>query len=161
MKQLSYILTAFLLTVLLGSSCTVKNQNLASEVYTIRDAYWMLMSLEGLEVPTNLGTRTAYIRFQENENDVHGFTGCNKFSGSYTENPEAQTLELADLSATEVACPDMEMENKLMRVLERVDAYRLSDNILTLYDNDKAVATFITGTRRSLDLEVQDELIAD
>ncbi|WP_347158104.1 META domain-containing protein [Pontibacter chitinilyticus] len=158
MSTPKFLLAIGVLMALLIASCTVKPKNLASEVYTFKDAYWMLMSVEGQSPQAPNNTKTAYIRFEENDNDVHGFTGCNKFSGKYEADPERSKLTMNSLSATEVACPNADTENKLMQVLQNVDSYRISDNILTLYVGNKAVATFMTGTERSIDNEVKDEL---
>lgn len=144
----------WLLVLLLGA-CTAKKANLSTEVETIKDAYWMLLSLEGQDIPAPQDTRMAYIRFQEGENDVFGFTGCNKFSGHYV--LTGDSLQLLDLEAARMGCENREVESKLLNVLRRVDSYRLSGSLLTLYDGATPVATFQTGTRRSLDNEVRDE----
>lgn len=159
MKKLIKILPLLLLPLLLSPGCTIKKKNLASEVYTIKDAYWSLISLEGQDVQRPQDTKTAFIRFQENENDVHGFTGCNKFFGKYEEGD--QSLRLTDLSTTRIACPDIEQENKLMDVLRNVDSYRITDNILILYNKGTAVATFMTGTEQSIDNEVPEDVIIE
>ncbi|MFD2514959.1 META domain-containing protein [Pontibacter locisalis] len=140
----------FILTsVFLVNSCTLKTSDIVTQDNTILDAYWMLVSLEGQDVPMPSDSRTAFIRFQEKENDVHGFTGCNKFFGKYTLGEES--LALSELRATRMACAGMENENKFLDVLSRVDSYRISKNVLTLYDDDKAVATFMTGNPDTLD----------
>jgi heat shock protein HslJ len=152
-KPLAAIATLFLLVS--SSACTIKNAQQAAEIYTIKDSYWMLISLKGQDLPEVTNTKTAYIRFEEGDNQVKGFTGCNKFTGKYemTEN----SLNLSGLSTSRMMCPNIEMENYLIGLLENVTAYQLSDNILTLYHNDEAVATFRAGNRRSIDLEVNDQ----
>ncbi|MCC9135426.1 META domain-containing protein [Pontibacter silvestris] len=146
-------------------SCTIKNKNTSAEVNTLVDSYWMLRSLEGQNIPETVDTRTAYIRFEERDDEVKGYTGCNRLSGKY-EYSEAvsptdeslQMLRMTGLSSTRMMCTNMNQENKLMDILKRVDAYRISDNVLTLYQGDEAVATFMTGTFRSIDNEVNDEV---
>lgn len=158
MPASKFILAASVLLAVLVSACTIKPKNKSSEVDTFKDAYWMLMSIEGQSPQAPNNTRTAYIRFEENENDVHGFTGCNKFFGKYAGNEDNQTLKLSQLGSTKMMCPNIELENKFMRILESVESYRISDDILTLYANGQAVATFMTGTERSIDNEVEDGL---
>ena len=145
MLRLVFILSILCLT----TSCTLKTSDIITQDNTVLDAYWMLVSLEGEDVPKAQDNRMAYIRFEEKENDVFGFTGCNKFSGKYTLGDE--TLGMSELRSTRMACASMETENKLMDVLSRVDSYRISKNVLTLYDGDKAVATFMTGNPDTLD----------
>lgn len=103
----------------------------------------MLLSLEGESLQTPNNTRTAYIRFEEKDNDVKGFSGCNNFFGKYE--MVDNKLQLSKLGSTRMMCPIMEQETKLMRILERVDTYSISGNILTFYDGTVAVATFRTG----------------
>jgi heat shock protein HslJ len=128
----------------------MQNQNIASTADdVIQDAYWMLVSLEGETIQTPADTRTAYIRFEENETDVNGYAGCNKFSGNYALNGDS--LQLSDLSTTRMSCPAMQTENKLMEVLRRADAFRISGDVLTLFAGGKAVATFMTGNPELLE----------
>lgn len=156
-----YIYLLPLLLLLLAGSCTVKTNNLAAEVYTIKDAYWNLVSLEGEDVVLSQADRTAFIRFQEKENDVHGYTGCNKFFGEYILDEDSQSLRLSELSTTRMACPDLVRENKIMDVLRRTQSYRITDNLLLLYEGDKVVATFITGNPQSIDNEVPEDVDVD
>lgn len=143
-----------MLLPLLQACSTASPKQLAPEVYTILDAYWMLLSLEGQSPQAPNNTRTAYIRLQEGENDLKGFTGCNNLFGKYELN--GNSLKFKDLATTRMMCPSIEQENKLLRVLERVDSFRISDKILTLYQGDEAIATFRTGNRESVDNEVPD-----
>ncbi|GAB3830318.1 META domain-containing protein [Pontibacter rugosus] len=155
MKKLNYVVP-FLLVFLFAVGCTVQNKNQAAEDYTIKDAYWSLYALEGEDVQRPQNTMTAFIRFQENDNDVHGFTGCNKFFGKYEVGEE--TLKMSKLGSTRMACPLMEQENMFMAILDRVDSYRISNNFLTLYAGGNAVATFVSGTEQSIDNDVTEEV---
>lgn len=156
MKKLLHLLPFILVILWLGAGCTVQKNDLASEVESIKDAYWSLISLEGQDVQRPQNTNTAYIRFEEKDNDVYGFTGCNKFFGKYEANDK--NVVLSELGTTRMACPDMEQENKFMEVLGRVDSYRLSSNMLTLYARGKAVATFMTGTEQSIDTAAPEDV---
>lgn len=141
MKKI-YFLILVVLMWLYGCK-TASPAQTATETNTILDAYWMLLSLEGEspQVPNN--TRTAYLRLQESEKDVKGFSGCNNFFGKYE--LSGNTLTFSNLGSTRMMCPDMEQETKFMQVLERVSSYSIADRILTLYDGTEAIATFRTG----------------
>ena len=152
MKKISAIPLVALLLLLLCNSCTVKKNTLTTETEIIQDAYWVLVSLEGQNVQAPQDTRTAYIRFEENERDVSGFTGCNRFFGNYT--LSEQNLQLSNLSSTRVGCANMDVELKMMEVLNRVDSYRIAGDLLTLYEGDKAVATFMTGNLRIMETDL-------
>ena len=157
MNRLNTLLPAVLLLLLFGgASCTVQPHDLPLEKDDVKDAYWVLMSVGGQDVEVLNNTQTAYIRLEENENDVNGFTGCNKISGSYT--LDGERLQFPKLSSTRMACPDMEAENRMMEALRRVDNYKLSGDLLTLFDGNEAVATFMTGNPEIMRKQVEDQL---
>ncbi|WP_299757917.1 META domain-containing protein [uncultured Pontibacter sp.] len=158
-KKLMRLLPALGLLLCLASACTVQNKNQAAENDSILDAYWTLLSLEGQDVQRPQNTQTAFIRFEEGKTRVHGFTGCNRFFGRYEAGE--QSLKLSSLGSTRMACPSMDQENKLMDVLSRVDSYRIAGDVLTLYTGDTAVATFMSGTKESIDNEVRGGIIID
>lgn len=122
-----------------------------AEADTIIDAYWMLLSLEGQSPQAPNNTRTAYIRLEEKENDLKGFSGCNHFFGKYALN--GSSLRFSDLGATRMMCPNMEQETKLMQVLGRVESYAIAGRILTFYQGSEAIATFKTGNPEDLERE--------
>lgn len=149
---------AFLLLFAVNS-CTLQNNTLTTETETIQDAYWILVSLEGQDVQAPQDTRTAYIRFEENGDDIIGYTGCNRITGSYTLTDER--LQLTDLSTARMTCADMQLENKMLEVLRRVNTYRIAGDLLTLYDGDKAVATFMTGNVQIMETDLDRNITND
>lgn len=141
--MLNLYFCALLLMAGLSGCATASPELLSAEGDTILDAYWMLLSLEGQSPQPPNNTRTAYIRFQEEENDVKGFSGCNYFFGKYALNGDS--LRISNLGATRMMCPNMEQETSLMQVLGRADSYQIADRILTLYQGTEAIATFRAG----------------
>lgn len=136
----------FLLSLLILGACTAQNKAMTTEKDIIQDTYWMLYSMKGEDLQGPVDTRTAYIRFEEGKDEVKGFTGCNNFFGKYE--LSGDSVSLSALGSTKMMCPIIEQENKLMDILERVDAYSISDYLLTLYSNGTAVATFRAGNDR-------------
>ncbi|MCC9166249.1 META domain-containing protein [Pontibacter harenae] len=135
-----------LLLALLLSACTAKVATTANQSETILDAYWILLSLEGQSVQRPNNTQTAYIRFQENDNDITGFTGCNRLYGKYELAGSVNAIRLTNLNAAEVACNNSEQEAKMLRLLPQVTTYSITGDLLTLYaGGGRAVATFRTG----------------
>ncbi|MCJ8167347.1 META domain-containing protein [Pontibacter sp. E15-1] len=157
MKNKASFGIALLLLLLAGiTSCTIKPKNLTLEKDNIVDAYWMLVSVEGQGIQSPNNTRTAYLRLEEKESDVSGFTGCNRLSGRYT--LDGQKLKLSELRTTRMACTETETENKMLDVLRRADNYRISGDLLTLFEGTSAVATFRTGNPDIIEREGHDEL---
>ncbi len=124
-------------------SCTVRHADVAGEQNTLQDTDWVLLSFEEQEVPAAPNTRTSYIHFDSKNNKVKGYAGCNNFFGTYTLKGDHLTLQ--QLGSTRMACPDMEVENYLMAVLERVNTYTIAGDLLTLYSKGTAVAIFRAG----------------
>jgi heat shock protein HslJ len=79
----------------------------------------------------------AYVQFKEK--DVSGFSGCNRFRGSFTF--AAGTLTFGPLATTRMACPPgkMETERKVLQILEATKAAEASHKTLSLKDGTGAV----------------------
>lgn len=139
--RFSYLLILPILLV----SCTMsqRNRQFTEGVSTIQGSYWMLLSLQGQELQDNPETNAAYIRFEEGSDELKGYTGCNRLMGKYTHSNNS--LQLTNLSITRAMCPIIEQENFMMAILEKVDAYKISGDVLTLFHKNTAVATFRAG----------------
>jgi heat shock protein HslJ len=89
----------------------------------------------------------AYIQFREK--DVAGFSGCNRFFGSYSF--VGGELTFGPLVSTRMACsPDkMETERKILQLLEAVKAASATHTVLTLKDGTGALLA--TLNRRDFD----------
>lgn len=129
----------FLLCVL-AASCTIRNKEVVGEQATIKDTDWVLLSFGDEDVPALQDTRTSFIHFNEGDNKMNGFAGCNNFFGRYE--LKGDRLSITQLESTRMSCPDMEAERYLLGVLENVTTYRISGNILTLYSRNNPIATF-------------------
>ena len=138
-----YKITFILLLFASLQACTMKPATQIADDDTILDAYWMLLSVEGQDIPEPQDNRMAYIRFQENENDVFGFAGCNKFNGKYK--LTGTSLQLSNLATTRMSCANIETENRLMEALRTTTSFNKSGDVLTLYAGNRAVATFRAG----------------
>ncbi len=73
---------------------------------------------------------TAYINF--NEDKTFGVvTNCNHLGGAYTQSHD--TIRMTDISTTEMACDNMEMEEMLKKILPTVNAVDcLNDSVMRL-----------------------------
>ncbi|WP_018479023.1 META domain-containing protein [Pontibacter roseus] len=144
MKQLlRYTFLSMFLIALCSCTVTEKNRQFSEGVSGIQGSYWMLVSLKGQDVPDVPSTSTAYIRFEEASDEVKGYGGCNRLTGRYELNNSS--LRLTNLATTRMMCPDIEQENFLIAILEHVDSFRIAGDVLTLFNNKEAVATFQAG----------------
>ena len=73
-----------------------------------------------------------------------GFAGVNCFFGIF-ERSGKDGLKLSELSTTRMAGPDLPYEQNLLKQLERVNRFELSDGELHLFSGTEEVAVFTTA----------------
>ena len=96
------------------------------------DTTWVLTELANDPVPGPTGQREASLRMQS-EGHVSGWTGCNRFSGSYV--LEGRLLHFGPLAMTRMACPDGGgVETQYTKALEATRQYQIHGNTLDLLD---------------------------
>ncbi|MBY0225632.1 MAG: META domain-containing protein [Hyphomicrobium sp.] len=105
-----------------------------------------LSSLAGSEWGFEQG-RDTYIQFAEN--DVSGFSGCNRFRGSYTY--AEGKLSFGPLASTRMACSpeQLEIERTILQLLEATKAAEATHKTLKLQDGTGAALA--TLNRRDFD----------
>jgi heat shock protein HslJ len=97
------------------------------------NTYWKLLEIEGKPAALGAGGKEIHLITGGEENHVHGFSGCNRFSGGYKQNDDR--LEFGNLATTRMACADsMELESSFLDALNRVRRYSIQGERLTLYD---------------------------
>jgi heat shock protein HslJ len=118
----------------------------AAMAVTAASAADRLASLAGSEWGFADG-RDTYIQFAEK--DVSGFSGCNRFRGTYTY--ADGKLTFSPLASTRMACPpeQMETERKILQLLEATKAADATHKTLIL--QDATGATLATLNRRDWD----------
>ena len=102
------------------------------ETVSLAGTTWKLSELEGEPVVVAGGGKTPYLQFSKEGNRVQGFGGCNQFTGSCEVKP-GMRLRFHGIAATLRACPDMEVEARLFKVLETTDNYALKGGRLSLH----------------------------
>jgi heat shock protein HslJ/uncharacterized lipoprotein NlpE involved in copper resistance len=96
------------------------------------DTPWVLIELANEPVAAGAGEREATIRFMT-EGRVAGFSGCNRFNGSYT--LEGRLLRLGSLAVTQMACADgAGVEAEYMKALEATRQFQIHRGTLDLLD---------------------------
>jgi heat shock protein HslJ len=101
-----------------------------------------LHQLQGALVPQGNGGRRATIRFEADTARVAGFSGCNRYFGSYT--LDGAALRFGGIGMTKMACPQgMSLERMLASALEATRRYEIADGTLTLLSDAGPVAKFV------------------
>ena len=100
----------------------------------ITEKYWKLVELMGKEVRHNESNkREPHMILRLKDNRVSGSGGCNTFNGNY-ELKEGNRITFSKISATLMACDNMETETQFFKVLEMTDNYLLSTDTLLLHE---------------------------
>lgn len=74
---------------------------------------------------------------------VFGFTGCNRFFGTYTTESN-NNISVNPVGSTMAFCPDMDFEQEFLKILPTLQVYAIDNNELTLSDKTKKyVLTFV------------------
>lgn len=95
------------------------------------------------------GGVTAYIVFKD-DNTFGVMTGCNHIGGQYT--IEGDSIRLADILSTEMACDNMEVEDMLKKILPEVNAVDcLNDSVMRL--NCSTPASYILLRKSPLEVK--------
>jgi heat shock protein HslJ len=102
-----------------------------SETPVLTDKHWKLVELNGQQISGSSNIKEPHIIFKSEEKSVVGSGGCNSFHGSF-ELKEGSRITLSKIAATQMACPDMEVEGSFLKMLETIDNYNLTENKLVL-----------------------------
>ncbi len=100
---------------------------------------WKLLELNGKAIVLDTTfPRQPHIIF-ETKNRVSGNLGCNGF-GANLELKQNNEIKVSEIVATEMACPNLEIEQSFLVVLQNATHFLLENNTLTL-TNDKKETT--------------------
>ena len=108
------------------------------QINKITGKYWKLIEINGNPADGNYN-REPHIIFK-NDKRVNGAGGCNVFNGSYELQQSTGRLKISKVITTQMACINMEIEGELLRVLEEVDNYTLSEDGTVLSLNKARMA---------------------
>lgn len=97
---------------------------------------WVVTQINGKELQYPNQADAAYLQF-ENNLSIHGFGGCNNFSGQY--NVSADTIAFDKVGATLRLCPQQEIEDALFKSMSEIVTFKASKTNLKLYDKKKRV----------------------
>lgn len=86
---------------------------------------WEIVSVDGERIQADA---MPYIEFDMSTNKVHGNGGCNIFNSTFTlSGSDASAIRIAPAAATMMACPEMDTEAKIFKVLTDVTAVKAAD----------------------------------
>jgi len=103
------------------------------------DRVWSLIEIDASPVELGDADTAVNLSFGPVEKVVFGFSGCNRYSGSYKFT--AETLSIGPIAATRMMCTNsMELEHSFLSALDNVTSARLDGGTLVL-SNDAGSTT--------------------
>jgi len=102
---------------------------------SLTETYWKLIELDGQAAVIGAGGRELHMVLASDGSRVHGFSGCNRLTGSY-QRTDGQ-LSFSQLASTRRACMEgMEQEQRFLDGLGRTSRFIIRGDTLTLYSGD-------------------------
>jgi len=99
---------------------------------------WRVVELDGKPVTLADGQREAYVILEVEGNRMHGFSGCNRFFGTYL--VKGEIFVFNKMAATRMAClKGLDLENGFLKAMHNTEAYRILDGFLELRDRDENI----------------------
>jgi putative lipoprotein len=103
---------------------------------SLTDTYWKLTEIDGQPAALGAGERELHMVLTSEGVRVRGFSGCNRFTGSYELNEDR--LRFKVLAVTRMACREgMEQEQRFLEALGGVVRFTASGASLALYTGDE------------------------
>lgn len=110
------------------STATVSHDTVIADML---DGYWKLIEIGGRAVDDSVNNAVPHLVINESGGRFSANAGCNSIGGSFVVMP-MNRVTFANVIRTQMACPEMELENELVRVLEMTDNYNISNDVLQL-----------------------------
>lgn len=99
---------------------------------------WKLMEIDGKPVTLADGQEEPYVILDVKGNRMHGFSGCNRFFGTYL--IKGEIFVFNKMAATRMACmKGLSLEDAFLDAMRKTEAYRLQDGILELRDRNERI----------------------
>jgi heat shock protein HslJ len=114
--------------------------------HSLTDTYWKLIDLHGHSIqPSETAKPEAHIILHAADGRMTGNGSCNAISGSF-ETGDGNQISFSEIISTRMACPDMEVENQLIKALESAEIYSIQSDTLTLKRSGMAfLARFVAA----------------
>ncbi|WP_161630021.1 META domain-containing protein [Desulfogranum mediterraneum] len=99
---------------------------------------WRAIEIGGTPITAANEGRSPFLTLEAKGNRVKGFSGCNRFFGTYLF--KGKVFIFNKLASTRMACPDnIALENAFLAALNNTESYQMEDNLLVLRDKNDEV----------------------
>ncbi|MDT8407497.1 MAG: copper resistance protein NlpE N-terminal domain-containing protein [Methylococcales bacterium] len=94
----------------------------------IENRRWILVELYGQPVKPLENQREAFLLLGAEDGRYHGNASCNMYNGAFAIKTGQRIDFGRNIAMTMMACPDMQLEQQFIEVLQTVDNYSLGDD---------------------------------
>lgn len=99
---------------------------------------WNIIEIEGQSVVPAPGQTFPFIGFDTTNGKIHGNSGCNRLLGGFDVNAQPGTINLQGVGSTRMMCPDMKIEDGILKTLSQITRYKKIDKAnIGLYGSSK------------------------
>lgn len=142
----SALLIMGLFFVVIGCK-SIKKSNESSNKMSLFGTKWVLVELNGQKAKAqNENDEPFFFIIDQNDQQINGFSGCNKFFGAIELQEEKQSIQFSQIGSTKMACQNMDEEMNFLTMLDKVMSYAIDGSSLSLKDEeDKVIASFQVG----------------
>ena len=108
--------------------------------WKIENGEWKIKEVNGEAIPSGM-EKQPFIAFDVKKKTLHGNAGCNLINGGFeTSTTNAKSISFPGVASTMMACPDMEVEGKILKAMNEVKSFdKLSGGGIGLYDANNAL----------------------
>ncbi len=105
---------------------------------TLFDVHWTAVEIAGIEIVKEDFAKEPFFVLETKGNKVHGFSGCNRFFGTYFF--KGDIFLFNKVASTRMACPkSMTMEDAFLDAVQATESFRIEKNTLILLNQDDDV----------------------
>lgn len=129
------ILLAFAVVAFIATSCNQTKKVVEANTNTDLTGTYTVTTVKG-----NTISIPAVLRFNNEVKEISGNSGCNDFSGNYSQ--DGMAINVGQLMATEAYCDEAVMKNEsaILRAIKSTGTFNISEGILTLFSKtDRSV----------------------
>lgn len=129
----AYLLLIVLL-VLAGCKSSKKMAEKSYDNPLLLNKTWAVTQIKGEDLQYPNQADVAYLFFERNMS-VHGFGGCNNYSGKY--DVVGDSISFKNVGATMRLCPEQQIEDALFKAMNEAVTFKVTKSNLKLYDQRK------------------------
>jgi heat shock protein HslJ len=105
---------------------------------TLFNTTWKLVELDGKPIILAPKQQEPYFILETGHNKMYGFSGCNRFFGTYL--IKGEIFVFNKMAATRMACmKGLSLEDSFLEAMRKTEAYTIKDGILELRDRDEHI----------------------